>query len=221
MRIREFKILQTKAYEYIKKRIVDGTMAFNKVYSETGLAQELGISRTPVRDAVHLLYQEGLVEIIPNKGFVLHKLNEQDVMETYEVRSAIEGYCVRKLALEKDEERKRAVLEALRRSVDLQQSFFENGRDIERFVDEDHNFHCLLVKNSGNDAFDDIFSVYMHWIKKLAASSLAKDGRMEQTLAEHRLILDAISSGDGLAAYDALLYHMRSPLDFNLESIYQ
>ena len=221
MRIREFKILQTKAYEYIKKSIVDGTMMFNKIYSETGLAQELGISRTPVRDAVHMLYQEGLVDVIPNKGFVLHKLNEQDVMETYEVRSAIEGYCVRKLALEKDEQRKDEILDSLYRSIAVQQSIYENGGSIERFVDEDHNFHCLLVQNSKNDAFIDIFSNYMHWIKKLASYALAKDGRMEQTLSEHWMILNAISGGDGQAAYDALLYHMRSPLDFNLESIYQ
>lgn len=221
MRIREFKILQTKAYEYIKECIVDGTMVFNKIYSETGIAQELGISRTPVRDAVHLLYQEGLVDIIPNKGFILHKLNEQDVMETYEIRSAIEGYCVRKLSQETDEARKNIILDALKKSVALQQAIFENGKDVEGFVEEDHNFHSLLVKNSGNDAFIGVFSEYMHWIKKLASYSLAKEGRMEQTLAEHRLIVDAISSGDGLAAYDALLYHMRSPLDFNLECIYQ
>ena len=221
MRIREFKILQAKAYEYIKKGIVNGTLIFNKTYSETGIAQELGISRTPVRDAVHILYQEGLVDVIPNKGFVLHKLNEQDVIETFEIRSAIEGYCVRKLALEKDEKKKNEILTSLYHSLALQKSIYENGKNVERFVDEDHNFHNLLVEYSENDAFVDVFSNYMHWIKKLASYSLAKEGRMEQTLSEHLMILEAISKGDGLAAYDALLYHMRSPLDFNLESIYQ
>ena len=91
MREREFKILQKEAYQHIKDRILDGSMEYNCIYSESRLALELGISRTPVRDAVHRLFQEGLVDIMPNKGFVLHKMTQQDVIEIYDVRSAIEA----------------------------------------------------------------------------------------------------------------------------------
>lgn len=217
---REFKILQTQAYEYIKERILDGTFVFNRIYSETGLAQEIGISRTPVRDAIHLLYQEGLVDIIPSKGFSLHKLTEQDVMETYEIRSAIEGYCARKLALDRGSEAVRRLLPELRDSLAKQQAIFDTDRDVERFVEMDRDFHYLLVAHSGNEAFSDIFSQQMYRIKKLACYSLSKEGRMEQTLEEHREICDAICRGDGQGAYDAILRHMRNPLDFNLELAY-
>lgn len=220
MRNREFKVLQIQAYQYIKERILDGTLTFNRVYSETSLAQEIGISRTPVRDAIHLLYQEGLVDIIPSKGFSLHKLTEQDVMETFEIRSAIEGYCARKLALDRESKPARKLLLELRGSLEKLQTIFQMGRDVELFADEDQNFHYLLVSHSGNEAFSDIFSQYMYRIKKLACYSLTKEGRMEQTLEEHRKIFDAISRGDEQEAYDAILYHMRTPLDFNLELIY-
>lgn len=221
MRNREFKVLQIQAYEYIKGRILNGTLTFNKVYSETGLAQEMGISRTPVRDAIHVLYQEGLVDIIPSKGFALHKLTERDVMETYEIRSAIEGYCARKLALERDSKAAGKLLLELRGSLEKLQAMFEMGRNVELFADEDQKFHYLLVSHSGNEAFSDIFSQYMYRIKKLACYSLSKEGRMEQTLKEHWEIFNAISRGDGQGAYDAILCHMRTPLDFNLESIYE
>lgn len=220
MRNREFKVLQIQAYEYIRERILNGTLTFNQVYSETSLAQEIGISRTPVRDAVHLLYQEGLVDIIPSKGFALHKLTEQDVLETYEIRSAIEGYCARKLALEHSSKAARKLLPELRASLEKLRVIFERNPDVELFADEDQNFHYLLVLHSGNEAFSDIFSQYMYRIKKLACYSLAKDGRMKNTLEEHREIFEAISRGDGQGAYDAILHHMRTPLDFNLESIY-
>lgn len=221
MKNRQFKVLQIQAYEYIKERILNGTLTFNQIYSETGLAQEIGISRTPVRDAVHLLYQEGLVDIIPSKGFSLHKLTEQDVMETYEIRSAIEGYCARKLAAEQSQTSTQKPLRELGRSLEKQQSIFDEDLGIDLFAEEDRHFHYLLVSYGGNDAFLEIFQQYMYRIKKLACYSLSKPGRMEQTLAEHRQIYDAICSGDGYAAYEAALLHMRNPLNFNLELAYQ
>lgn len=220
MRNREVKVLQMQAYDYIKARITDGTLTFHQLYSETGLAQEIGISRTPVRDAIHLLYQEGLVDIIPNKGFALHKISEQDVMETYEIRSAIEGYCARRLALEKSAPTSKKILLELRASLEKQRMIFEDDGDIELFAEEDRNFHYLLVLHSGNQAFIDIFGKYMYWIKKLALYSLSKEGRMKKTLEEHRRIFEAIYNGNGQGAYDAMLQHIRAPLNFNLESIY-
>ncbi|MBQ8082093.1 MAG: GntR family transcriptional regulator [Clostridia bacterium] len=220
MRTREVKVLQVQAYTYIKDHIKNGSLVFNQIYSETGIAQEIGISRTPVRDAIHLLYQEGLVDIIPNKGFVLHKMTEKDVMETYEVRSAIESYCCSKLAAQPPETIK-PLLRELQKSLEKQRQLFEDGCEVELFAEEDKNFHYLLVSSSANDAFMDIFSDYMYWIKRLACYSLSKEGRMQRTIEEHKGIVDAIRSGDAHSAYNAMQFHIHAPLDFNLESIYQ
>lgn len=214
------KVLQAQAYDYIKAGITNGTLVFNQIYSETKLAQEIGISRTPVRDAVHILYQEGLVDIIPNKGFVLHKITKQDIIETYEVRSAVEGYCARKLALSKDAEKYRTVMPALLSSLEHQKEIFDQGGTPESFAQEDRNFHFLLVSSSKNEEFINIFSRYMYWIEKLAVDSLAAEGRMEQTLLEHRRILDAIEDGGEQSAYRNMSAHIRAPLDINLEGIF-
>ena len=145
MREREFKILQKEAYQYIKDRILDGSMEHNCIYSESKLALELGISRTPVRDAVHRLFQEGLVDIIPNKGFVLHKMTQQDVIETYDVRSAIEGYCSRKAASSVQSEETKQLLRHLEDSLKKQREIYESSKNIDLFAEEDQHFHYLLV----------------------------------------------------------------------------
>ena len=215
-----FNALQLQAYDYIKSRILDGTFSFNQIYSESRIAVEIGISRTPVRDAVHRLCQESLIDIVPNKGFMLHKLNEQDVRETYDIRSAVEGYCARRAALSHTAPEIQALLEELERSLALQQQIFEEGRDVAAFADEDQRFHRLLVSCSGNSAFIDLFDQYMYRIKKLACYSLKKENRMLETLKEHRQIFEAIAAGSGQAAYDAVLFHMDAPYVANLEAAY-
>ena len=69
--VTEFKPLQKVAYDHIKELVLSDSLSFNHIYSETSIAQDIGISRTPVRDALHFLSQEGLVDILPSKGFVL------------------------------------------------------------------------------------------------------------------------------------------------------
>ena len=82
--------LNEQAYNYLQKLILENHFSYQEVYSETKLSKELGISRTPLRDAVHRLAQEGYIDIIPSKGFMLHQMNRKDVNETFQVRSALE-----------------------------------------------------------------------------------------------------------------------------------
>ncbi len=92
--------LNEQAYQHLQGLIMEGQFAYNQIYSETKLSKELGISRTPFRDAVHRLTQEGYIDIIPSKGFMLHKLTRQDIDETFQVRSALECYCTLQITKE-------------------------------------------------------------------------------------------------------------------------
>lgn len=83
------KTLNEQAYEHLSTMIIENQLSYQKIYSETKLSKEIGISRTPFRDAVHRLAQEGYIDIIPSKGFRLHQLSEQDVMDTFQIRSAL------------------------------------------------------------------------------------------------------------------------------------
>lgn len=90
--------LNEQAYEHLKNLIASQKLSYDKIYSETRLSKELGISRTPFRDAVHRLVQEGYIDIMPSKGFQLHQLSKKDVTETFQIRSALEGYCTIEIA---------------------------------------------------------------------------------------------------------------------------
>lgn len=214
------KPLQLQAYESLKEMLLAEAFDQNKIYSETKVSQTLGISRTPLRDAIQRLAQEGYIDVIPSKGFTLHKLTQRDVVETYEIRSAIEGYCTRKLAQESQSTSVKELLIDLQASLEKQQLIFKENGDVMLFAEEDERFHYLLVSHIDNEVFTEIFEQYMYKIKKLACLSLEKDGRMEQTLTEHRQIVRAIYDGDWQAAYDTTLQHMDAPLDF-LERIYE
>lgn len=204
------KPLQVQAYESLKEMILSGTFEQNKFYSENKISKELGISRTPLGDAIQQLAQEGYIDVVPCKGFTLHNLTRQDVIETYEVRSAIEGYCVRKLAQESQSTSVKQLLIDLQASLGKQRLIFETDRDVTRFVEEDERFHHLMVSHSGNEVFMDIFELHVYKIKKLLCLSFAKEGRMEQVLSEHLQLLQEISSGNWHAACDTMLLHIEA-----------
>lgn len=220
MRERSFKVLQQQAYDYIKD-LIHRDMDYQKIYSESKLALEMGISRTPVRDAVHRLYQENLVDVIPNKGFILHRVTQRDIMEHYEVRSAIEGYCARKAAHEVQTEAGQELLQALEDSLERQREIFNFGEGVEAFAQEDQKYHGLFVSYSGNTLFEAMFGQYMYQVKRLACYSLKKEHRMKETIQEHQHICEAIRQGNEDQAYDAMSYHMKAPLDINLELVYE
>ena len=85
--------LAEKAYEFMLEKIKRGEFSADEYYSETRLAQDLGISRTPMRDALMRLSQDRYIDIIPNKGFRLHQMSREDIQNTFQVRAAIEGFC--------------------------------------------------------------------------------------------------------------------------------
>ena len=85
--------LQEKAYAYLKKQITGGKLEPNVVYSETKIAAEIGVSRTPMKDALVRLRQGKYVDILPSRGVCLHVLREEDIRSAFQVRMAIEGFC--------------------------------------------------------------------------------------------------------------------------------
>lgn len=202
------KPLQVQAYESLKEMILSGTFEEKRIYSETKVSQDLGISRTPLRDAIQRLAQEGYIDIIPSKGFTLHRLTRRDVIETYEVRSAIEGYCIRKLAQESKSTPVKELLIDLTASLEKQRLIFETSGDAALFAEEDERFHHQMVSHSGNEVFIEIFELHVYKIKKLLCLSYAKEGRMKQALSEHQEIIQAVRDGSWQAAYDAMLRHI-------------
>lgn len=215
----EMKPLQSKAYDYIKNLILTNELQHDQIYSETKIAKELGISRTPMRDAIHHLVEEGFIDIIPSKGFKLHKMTKQDVLDTFQIRSAIEGYCTFYITKNYKSEECQQLFSYLEYLLFKQEQILNSSKSIEEFMPFDNKFHIEIVHHLKNESFNKLFDMQLYRIKALATSSLSHIGRMEDTLKEHKSIFNAMTSGDVENIYKITMEHMQNPLYINLEDL--
>ena len=216
------KPLNEQAYDHLQKLITDGQLSYHEIYSETKLAKELGISRTPFRDAIHRLAQEGYIDIIPSKGFRLHQITERDVIETFQIRTALETYCTMQIARdvkEKNNANLRHFFKELDWLMENMKEVMENDQGIDEFCEYDFRFHRKIIDYLENEQFSAVFASFLYRMKRLAKLSLQHEGRMAQTVEEHRAILDAMKNGDTEHIYEITMVHMDRPRGINLEDL--
>ena len=216
------KPLNEQAYDHLQKLITDGQLSYHEIYSETKLAKELGISRTPFRDAIHRLAQEGYIDIIPSKGFRLHQITERDVIETFQIRTALETYCTMQIARdvkEKNNANLRPFFKELDWLMENMKEVTENGQGIDEFCEYDFRFHRKIIDYLENEQFSAVFASFLYRMKRLAKLSLQHEGRMAQTVEEHQAILDAMKNGDTEHIYEITMVHMDRPRGINLEDL--
>lgn len=216
------KPLNEQAYDHLQKLITDGQLSYHEIYSETKLAKELGISRTPFRDAIHRLAQEGYIDIIPSKGFRLHQITERDVIETFQIRTALETYCTMQIARdvkEKNNANLRPFFKELDWLMENMKEVMENDQGIDEFCEYDFRFHRKIIDYLENEQFSSVFASLLYRMKRLAKLSLQHEGRMAQTVEEHQAILDAMKNGDTEHIYEITMVHMDRPRGINLEDL--
>lgn len=204
--------LQFQAYEHIKEQILSGELAAGTLYSETKLSARLGISRTPMREALQCLSQDGYITIIPSKGFMIRQLNDQDMLETIQIRCAIEGFCTHMIARETAQRKGQKLLKTLDKLLCQQEKALTAGGSLQSFMEYDHQFHLALIHYADNREFDQIFQRLMYLIHLTTVSALTVPGRTEETLMEHREFYRLLEEGDGSSAYQLLISHLMAPL---------
>ena len=216
------KPLNEQAYDHLQKLITDGQLSYHEIYSETKLAKELGISRTPFRDAIHRLAQEGYIDIIPSKGFRLHQITERDVIETFQIRTALETYCTMQIARdvkEKNNANLRPFFKEQDWLMENMKEVMENDQGIDEFCEYDFRFHRKIIDYLENEQFSSVFASFLYRMKRLAKLSLQHEGRMAQTVEEHQAILDSMKNGDTEHIYEITMVHMDRPRGINLEDL--
>ncbi|MEE0058412.1 MAG: GntR family transcriptional regulator [[Bacteroides] pectinophilus] len=119
--------------------------------SEAKLSKELGISRTPMREALQCLSQDGYITVVPSKGFRIRQLNQKDMKETIQIRCAIEGFCTQCLAADVNTARGQKTIRELGNILDLQRHAVE-GR-VTGTMDEHAKYYEYLKNGNGNDAY--------------------------------------------------------------------
>lgn len=212
----EQKPLQLQAYEYLTDQIKSGKLKAGIIYSETKTAAELGISRTPLKDALVRLAQDRYVDIIPSKGFCLHEITSDDIENTYEVRCAIESFCAVNLFHKRASALGRRALRQLDVLLKKQQEVLERGGTIERFFLFDERFHQIIIDFTDNPEFHRLHATFSYWISKLANATLGQPGRMEHALSEHQRIYQSLLAEDLSEVYQAVTEHQEITRDLSL-----
>ncbi len=200
------------AYTHLRGAILAGALLPGARISEPGLAQELGVSRTPVREALQRLAQEGLVELLPGKGARVRVLSAEEVREVYDVRALLEGEAAALAAQNATEaelnrlERILQALDALPREAYVQQ------------MQVDFDFHTALIEAAHNKTLARIYADLR--------SSLTLIRSFQQTLsqhpktrAQHRAIVSALKARNSALASEAARAHVHYFRDLVMQSL--
>ena len=195
--------LRGRVYDHIREGFLRGQYRKNEELREVSLAKELGVSRTPIREALRQLELEGLVNIIPNKGAYVIGITKKDISDIYEMRSRLEGLCARWAATKITE----SELEMLREICDL--SDYYAGKDrFDKILDLDNRFHEVLYEAADSRMLKHTLSHFHQYIEMLRKRTLSSKERVEASMQEHRQILDAISRKDEDSAEKLAHMHM-------------
>ncbi len=203
IRLDSYQPLREVVCETLRDAIRRGVLKPGERLMEIQLAEELGVSRTPVREAIRKLELEGYVIMMPRRGTYVANLSIRDVNEVFEIRTSLESLASG-LAAERitDEE-----LDHLQRLLVQIGMYIEQG-DIEKIVEVDTEFHGLLYQASRNQRLIGIISNLREQLTQFRKTSMSFPGRLKATLEEHRAIVDAIAQGDVKAAQKAAEHHM-------------
>lgn len=191
------------AFHRIWRQIVSGELKPGDRLSDVELASKLGVSRTPVRQALHRLAQDELITFDPRRGFWVRDLAIDDIHELYEVRVALEVLALRRAAakLERDE------LRTLLDQVSTLKQELSQGR-IPEFLEHDFLFHNVLIQASGNGRLIRTLATLRSQVSIFQIRDTEFPGRMERALEEHAAILDALLDGRGDDAAELLSAHI-------------
>ena len=203
IRLDAYKPLREIVSDALRQAIRDGVLPPGERLMEIPLAEELGVSRTPIREAIRILEQEGLVVMIPRRGTYVADMSLKDVTEVFELRSILEELAA-ELAAERitNEE-----IEALEQHlVEIRNHM--NEKNLDKVVQADILFHEILYKASRNDRLVEMIHNLREQTLRFRTLSMSQTGRLAKTWDEHRQLVEAISDRDVERARQIARIHM-------------
>lgn len=200
--------LRGQVFQEIREDILKGKFKENEELREATLGKELGVSRTPVREALRQLELEGLVHIIPNKGAYVTGITEKDVHDIYMTRSMLEGLCARWAAEHISEEQIQEMEEVL-----LLTEYHLDRGNAEQLAELDGKFHEVLYDASQSRILRHILSDFHKYVQVARKRYVKKEDRAKKSLEEHREILNALRTGDADRAEELAHIHILNVME--------
>ncbi len=195
--------LATQAYQAIRLALLHGQLRPDLFYSENSVALMLGISRTPAREALRQLETEGLIEVLPQRGFRVRRISAPELVEFYELRGMLEAYVVRTLCHRIDERLTRS----LRHILERQQLAAD---DVTEFIGLDEEFHLSMARMAGLQRTARIVASLRGVLWLMGTRIVDNPSRRTDVIGEHEAIVAALERRDEQAASDAVTRHIRA-----------
>ena len=195
--------LRGRVFNRLREDILSGKYEENEELREVAIGEELGVSRTPVREAFRQLELEGLIRIVPNKGAYVTGISEKDVKDIYMIRSRLEGLAARWATENITPEQ----LEAMEENVYLAKFHAEKGH-LEQLAELDNNFHEIMYEASGSKMLEHQLRDFHQYVLRVRKKTLSSANRGPQSNLEHEQIMEAIKAGDADKAEALAHQHM-------------
>ncbi len=193
--------LADQIFEKLEKDILIGKYSYGEVLTETKLSEELGVSRTPVREALRRLAQEKLIKE-SQKGTIVLGISKEDLIDIYAIRMPLEAMAVTRFIENMNED----TLKILKDIVDVQE-FYGSRKDFSHISDKDSEFHEAIYHNCGSHILEETLVPLHRKVVKFRKASIEHSGRAEKSIEEHKEILKAIQEKNVEKAIELVTKH--------------
>ncbi len=194
-----------RAYQYLRGTVLSDPAVSGTFINEQAVATEVGISRTPVREALLMLAAEDLVRLVPHRGAFVAPVPGREIAEMMQARGVIETWAATTSLASGD-----APVEAMSDVLEQQRAIVDKG-DAKEFIELDSQFHALLVEAAGNSVLGRLYDNLRAKHVLLGVVALQRSAtRRQEVLEEHQAIVDGLASGRPEVAEKAILSHLDS-----------
>jgi DNA-binding GntR family transcriptional regulator len=206
--------LRERVYQALKEMIIIQEIPPGEKLDEDSLASQLGVSRTPIRESLCRLENEGIVKIIPRRGAFIVRHSKESINEILSVREVLEGLSAREAVSHITD----ATLEVLE---SLSEKFSESNVRVlsKEYLQADVKFHKTIIEQSKNEWLISLMNILNDHIQMLRLRTVTLQGRPEHSLSEHRKILGALKARDPLLAESLMREHIKNVRESYLENI--
>jgi DNA-binding GntR family transcriptional regulator len=198
--------LWQRVYDHLRTEILEGRLGPGAELIEVALAEQLGVSRGPLREAIGRLAAEGLVTVSPRRGAVVRSLSKEEFLELYQVREALERMAVQ-LAVPRLTDEQFAELASLNEAMQAHSA----QNEVESFFEANLAFHARLLEASGNRKLQELYRQLLDQLGRYRLRSLTLRGNLKRSVSEHKAILRAAKRGDAERAAQLMAEHIRVP----------
>ncbi len=196
------RLASKKAYHLIKEKIITLELTPSSVIDEQALMKELGLGRTPIREALQRLSAEGLVNIVPRRGMFVTDISITDLQKIFEVRIVLTGFCAR-LAAQRGTTDQVAQMEQVLRGLEQVQS-----GDYKVLIDIDRRFQRLMYQAAGNDILAESLDRLYDLSLRIWYLVLHQLGDVRDAIEQHRQVAEALKARDGARAEALIQQHI-------------